>query len=72
MLLYTAVVISSLAFGTHAQSTISAWFPILGDGEPWINTDKPMVASIAGIVGFCNESHAPVCTYDDRLVRPQH
>jgi hypothetical protein len=45
-----------LVASTWGASTISAWFPIFGDGELWIDTFKPMEASIVAIVMKMNHA----------------
>jgi hypothetical protein len=50
--------------GALGQSTVSAWFPIFGDGELWINTDKPMEASIVAIVIVTHFSDVGFTNYD--------
>jgi hypothetical protein len=50
MFLRLAAMLCLVVCGAFGQSTISTWFPILGDGEPWIETSKAMKASIVAVV----------------------
>jgi hypothetical protein len=50
MFLKLAVISCLIPSSAFGESTISAWFPIYGDGELWIQTSSPMQASILAIV----------------------